>query len=66
MKFILITILLSSLFNISVAVEEKCTWNIIKSNCKFQKISDNLGIKTDKGINRLKPITNIFKKKTSN
>ena len=61
MKFILITILLTSFFNISVAEEEKCTWNIVKSNCKFQKISDNLGIKTNKGIKRLKPITNIFR-----
>ena len=56
------------LTNISIAVEEKCTWNLIKSNCKFQKMTDKLGYTVKKGVNKitkpLKPITNSVKTKT--
>jgi hypothetical protein len=27
--------------------QEKCTWNILKSNCKFQKITDKVGTKVN-------------------
>ena len=36
------------------AAEEKCTWNIFKSNCKFQKISDKIGEKAIKGKDKIK------------
>ena len=48
--------------------KEKCTWNLIKSNCKFQKMTDKLGYTVKKGVNKitkpLKPITNTVKTKT--
>ena len=63
MKVVYILILFITFTNISIAAEKKCTWNIIKSNCKFQKITDNLESKAEKGIKKLKPIKNILKTK---
>ena len=34
--------------SMSVKAEKKCTWNILKSNCKFQKMTDKLGDKANK------------------
>ena len=63
MKVIYILILFITFTNVSIAEEKNCTWNIIKSNCKFQKITDNLGSKVEKGIKKLKPNKNILKPK---
>ena len=56
MKIFIISILFLIFTNISIAEEKKCTWNIFKSNCKFQKISDGIGAKTGKSIEKFQMI----------
>ena len=47
MKIIYI-LLISFLFLSTISAQEKkCTWNILKSNCKFQKITDKVGTKVN-------------------
>ena len=48
MKIIYIILISFISISMSVKAEEKCTWNILKSNCKFQKMTDKLGDKANK------------------
>ena len=45
MKIIYIILISFFLVNASNSAEEKCSINILKSNCVFQKITDSLGSK---------------------
>ena len=49
-------IIFISLFfvNLLNAAEEKCTWNILNSNCKFQKITDKAVQKATEGKDKIK------------
>jgi hypothetical protein len=59
MKKIILSIVCFLFFQLHVFSEEKCTWNILKSNCKTKAISKILG---DKGSSIMKKSTDTLKK----
>jgi len=59
MKKIIITVFCILFFHHHAFAEEKCTWNILKSNCKTKAISKILG---DKGLSIMKKSTDTLKK----
>jgi len=62
MKKIIITVLWFLFFQHHAFTEEKCTWNILKSNCKTKAISKILG---DKGFSILKKSADTLKKSSN-
>jgi|TARA_B100000780_G_C20804378_1_gene319498 hypothetical protein len=63
MKIIFMILASFLIINVSSATEEKCTWNILKSNCKTKNFSKMLGSKLNKGVEIIKPAKNILKNK---
>ena len=64
MKIIFMILASFLIINVSSATEEKCTWNILKSNCKTTQITNFLGNKVKQGVGKIGQGANKVKQGT--